>query len=342
MRSGGRRAGSIAHASGVAALLCLLFVPRLVRADTLSYEAAPGCPSRETFVASVAARTSLARFEEGSRGRAFHVVLGAARARDEGPYLASLVVEENGKRSARDVDGTTCDEVADAVSLVVALTIDPNAKAVIAASPAPAPAPPIPRKNSAPVPPRPAPTTPPRSASYTTRIAIEGVVGAGVAPSTTVGAGLDLALERSPSQGAGPGLAFTFAAHARASFEKTVFVVATPSADTVRAMAVLSLCPLRGHAGPLVSELCGGVGAGLVRFEGEGAANPSAKMRFWSHLEGALVTTVSLGRATFFGIRASLEVPITRDELVFVRPEIFVHRASPVAGNLGAFVGLRL
>lgn len=329
------------RAVGVAVVVCLLFVPRVVRADTLVYEAIVGCPARDAFVASVVARTPLAHFEEASRGRAFRVALGVSGKRDEGPYLGTLAVTDEGKPTTREIDGATCDEVADAMALVVALAIDPNAKTEIPSTPTTTEAPPIPLKKQAPVAPSPPPSRTAPAPTYASRLALEGVVGFGVAPSTTLGAGLDVGVERTTPEAA-PGLAFVLAGHARASFEKTVFTAAAPSADTIRAIGVLSLCPLRASGGPIVAELCGGLGVGLVRFEGEGAANPSAKMRFWSHVEGALVTTIALGRTAFVGVRASLEAPLTRDELVFVRPEIFVHRAAAITGNVGVFVGLRL
>jgi len=341
-----QRSGLRRRAIGAGALLCLVASAGAARADTLTLDAPEACASQAGFVAGVRARTPLAAFGPGSGGRTFHVVISAAPPGGPEPWRGALeVTDPVGAKTRRDVDGTTCDEVASALSLVVALTIDPNAATMAApvplsapAAPPPTPPPPPPAIHEVPLPPRRLPPLATRAA-YAPRLVVEAVLGGGVAPGPTFGAGVDLGVAR---EGSGNPLALTLAGHARASVEKTLLSAATPSADTVRALAVVSLCPLAAKIGSTRTELCAGIGAGVARFEGEGAATPSAKLRFWSHVEGALVATVPLGTALFAAVRGSLEVPLTRDELVFVRPDVFVHRAAPIAGNVGLGLGVRL
>lgn len=343
------------RAVGVAALLCLVSAARPARADTLTFEAPPACGSAHAFAASVRQRTPLARFEDGSGGRAFKLRVAPATAGK--PVRGALIVTDvDGATSHREVDGASCLEVVDALSLVVALTIDPNAEIAPSAQKEPVAsdmhvetAPPLPvvAKPSVRRSP-PARSSPPllsspssRPSRWAARLTLEGILGLGAAPSPTAGLGLDVGVAREAS--AAPRLAAgLLGAHARVTVEKTLFSAAPPSADTLRALAALSVCPLAAQIGPVRSEMCAGVAGGVARFEGQGVANPSAKTRFWSHAEAALLARVPLGRVVFFAVRGSLELPFTRDELVFVRPEIFVHRASLMTGNVAAGFGLRL
>jgi hypothetical protein len=153
----------------------------------LDYQSGPGCPDEASFVARIRARTRRARLvAEGEPAREFHVRLaGASR-----PAGSVTVVNHGHAEGVRRVDAGTCDEVADALSLIIVLALDPRALEaappptassapapaspvgagvpagpLVAPAPAPstpvAPAPPAPSAPPPPPPPAPAPPAPP-------------------------------------------------------------------------------------------------------------------------------------------------------------------------------------
>ncbi|HLK35581.1 MAG TPA: hypothetical protein VKU41_02435, partial [Polyangiaceae bacterium] len=127
----------------------------------LGYQASSGCPDQAAFVARVRARTARAALVAPGTGpgdvRAFDVEVAAgdpARGRLtlRGPHHAE---------GTRRVQAATCDEVVDALALVVALAIDPRAPVI----PATPPTTTAPGPDSSPPPAaNPAPPTPPAAA----------------------------------------------------------------------------------------------------------------------------------------------------------------------------------
>jgi hypothetical protein len=93
----------------------------------LDYRASPACPSRESFLARVRARTNLARFvskaESEKPSRTIVVV-----AKEGPPAAGSMSVHgPEGDEEPRWIQGGSCENVADALALMVALTVDPQA-----------------------------------------------------------------------------------------------------------------------------------------------------------------------------------------------------------------------
>jgi hypothetical protein len=123
------------------------------------------CPSSEGFAALVTGRTRLAVFVEG-RARTARVEIHDTRTGATG----SLRVEDFGPTlDPREVSGASCAEVADALALTLALSIDPNASLRIAKlvkEPPPPPLPPLPVSPS-PAPPVPEPVPPPQASANT-------------------------------------------------------------------------------------------------------------------------------------------------------------------------------
>ncbi len=123
--------------------------PRVVYA--LQYRTQEGCPNESAFVAEIAARTARAvRKSPGPR-----TTLADVELRFEGDIASGTVTfrQPEGSNYSRSVRAPTCAEVAAALALVVALTLDPEASIPPVASPPPT-------APSAPVPPPPAFTIP--------------------------------------------------------------------------------------------------------------------------------------------------------------------------------------
>ena len=99
-----------------------------------------GCPDSGAFLALVRSRTARVRApHDGETATVFRVVF---QERPGGKSVGWLVVEDAVSASrAREVSGDSCAEVAGALSLVAALSIDPNARVDLPAPPTPSAAP---------------------------------------------------------------------------------------------------------------------------------------------------------------------------------------------------------
>jgi len=134
----------------------------------ITYGAVAACPGRDAFIAQVRARTSRARVAaEGELGRTIAV---SVQPTGRGFFGTLVLTTPNGETSTRDVSAESCHEVVEALALITALTIDPEANTrplrEVAAPPSttptqpgtPQPLPPQPASASSPAqPPTPAP-----------------------------------------------------------------------------------------------------------------------------------------------------------------------------------------
>ncbi|MBW2528493.1 MAG: hypothetical protein JRI23_30235, partial [Deltaproteobacteria bacterium] len=129
----------------------------------LQYERSGPCAGRDAFVAQVAARTPKARWATSPEGvRVFQVTLAADPEEGERWSQAAgtlTILDTDGSRATRRVEGDSCEEVLAAVALIAALAIDPQAD-VLGAVVAPPPTPPM-WEPPAPLPPTPIPPPPP-------------------------------------------------------------------------------------------------------------------------------------------------------------------------------------
>jgi hypothetical protein len=122
-------------------LLVVLWSSRLARAAVgLAYEAPDGCPSRREFVDAVATRG--ADFETAGTKSADRVLVVTIRKQGNGFAGVFLVRDGAGATSQREVQGAACTEVVDALSVVTAIALRPEAGAPPAHAPPPPPAPP--------------------------------------------------------------------------------------------------------------------------------------------------------------------------------------------------------
>ena len=125
-------------------------VPVAIR---VNYDAPSECPNAVAFYDAVSARTDHVRPAVGEEPR---LDVTVRVTRDVRGFAGEVREVVNGKESAvRSMDGQTCKEVVEALSLTVALSIDPNAHAPaakLAGAPPPAPAMPRGSQSEAPNP----------------------------------------------------------------------------------------------------------------------------------------------------------------------------------------------
>ena len=271
----------------------------------VSYDAPADCPNAQAFYDAVRARTDHVRQAVGEEPR---LDVAVRVTRDPRGFAGEVREVVNGKESAvRSMDGETCKEVVEALSLTVALSIDPDAHAPVAqptTRPAPQPAPP-----AAANPPGP---DAPQAPSATLRLEI-GMSALGTVVDTA-GSSLGGALfatvlrEASPRTSSSVQLALLFAS--------TGFPSAPSDHRTRFGALVLDACPWRHRVSDVELAPCALGSFGVLEATGRDISNAATVDRAWWSagldaqlswllgrgwvFEGALGGTVPLVRRRYF------------------------------------------
>ena len=359
---------AMAHAAkgslllGLAALLCArLALAEPEREPTalalrLEYEVPSTCASAAAFASQVRARTALARFEDDAGAHPVHVsvtLLGNAYA----GHLA--LVGRSGRIRERDVRGRDCAEVLNALALVTALAVDPNAllapaspastpRATPAAPPPPAPVPP---DFPLPILPEPATTphpetdpTPERAAhapDATWRLDFGGgfVTMVGLAPDPLAGGGGYLEAGSTSARLVDPTVRLTVLGAANG-------VYARQTANFVLAAARLDVCSLHLASRTLSLRACGALEVGAV--EGDGVdAVPGGKGvhagEVWVDISALLRGRWSPGGGRFFFEgEAGAFVPATRASFTYTHVAAPIDTPASVGAVMSVGAGVRL
>lgn len=150
-------------------------------AFTLAWDAPPECPSR------TAVQADIARLLGGAiTVRPGGAVEARALVVHEQKWSVTITTRHAGQTGRRSIEAMSCQDLADATGLIIALMIDPDAVAAHARDPKvgqpPAPPPPI------------APATPSPSRPIDVLAAIHGQASWGVLPGVDVGLGVGMGL----------------------------------------------------------------------------------------------------------------------------------------------------
>lgn len=273
----------------------ILILPGVALAQTLrrepiriAYEASPGCPDAETFAARVIARSSRVRLaEHGEAARTFAVTLVEGT-----PATGELnVVDGENVESARRVTAETCADVAEAMSLIVALAANPTRREEAAAEPPRPPPPPRketphrrrhaarrpPRPAAKAVPPHPAvapePEPPPTSLLYAgADLALAG----GVTPEALAGASPYFGWQSLEDGPISPEFRLS-ALRSRAT------LAASPAATAsfVWTVGRLDGCPFALTRGPFRLTTCVRIEAGAMRVDTTAIRDPRGGLTGW-------------------------------------------------------------
>jgi hypothetical protein len=367
-----------AFAAAAAALLNLSFVPCAAaqasdesRSNTpaepiqVSLEGHAECRDAEFFLQQILARTPRARrASPGETGRAFVVRIVSSAPNSTGTLI---IVDAAGLRSSREVTAATCDEVIAALSLVAALTIDPQAVTTPVPVPPPppteTPAPPKPPAAPASVPPKPkskppAPAAPTLSPEPIAPIGPDAIaasrssarlgahaaaeVMSGVAPEIVLlpRALIELELELANGSWFAPSVRVS-AARGEGSGE----VKDVGRAEFVWTGARLELCPLRAGrgVGPYARP-CLGADVAAMRASGHDLPERRSRTRPWI----APLVTLRAGWRLPFGLNAELygggSFPLVDDQFEFNDRRnnqgfVEVHAIPPVSFFAGLMAG---
>ena len=344
----------------------LASLAHLARADSppppleLAYEVPGGnCPTEADFEARVQSRTSLARFGESKGGWSAHVAVRALG----GTYAGHLsFVGHSGRVTERDVEDIDCSEVVDALALITALAIDPNAAvsprtpsladaspeaqtpteaAAVDEGPTPPPqagaVPLLPTRLS--VVPEPDESTARRRTGWRSYLAGTFVTLAGIAPDTIAGGGVFGEIAPDTRRWLAPTARLTiFAA------ENGVF--ATRNASFLLVAGRMDVCPARVGSLDLSLRPCLAADIGGVRAEGidvvvGGHGVPGSE--FWFDFALLLRARWAPGGGRFFvEAEGGAFVPLDRASFVYENPLETIDTPWFVGVDGSLAMGLRL
>lgn len=337
-----------AHARAVLLAFALCVPARSARAEApvddgssppfqLSYEAPPGqCPNAHAFLGAIRARTERARLAAPGDESAVSIAVRIG-ASPGAPVAGRLEIREpDGTRQERAVESATCDEVAKALALVVALYLDPDAT-IAPEPPAPPPPPPTPPRRSAEPPP---PAPPPPARGYAVGIGAGAAVGllGGLAPAVApLGRLFGEVTVARPNEGSG-GLASRLRPSARLSFDAAT-ATGDVAAGTQRYFLFagsLRLCPLDVRAeGTLHLGPCGGLQGGVHRGVSEGVPNARAQDKPWLAPSATVHASLSVAERVTVELEAGAVFPLVHTRF-FLGPDVTLWKVPAVTGTANA------
>jgi hypothetical protein len=312
-------------AGAIAALIALAWALP-ARADgprvALRWTAPEGCPAGARVIAEVDRLLG----EHGARPPRPLEVTAEVSAGDAGALRVHLEIEGDPGRRTRDLSAASCDALADAAALILAMTIDPAAVTAAPPPPPPPPSPAPPPPSPPPPPPAPAPSLRPRF-----HLAAWARADLGSLPGVSFAAGGTAALALGALRvelGAGAAPARTqLATHPAASG-------ATAGGEISLIAGSAGLCYGVLPEGRLELSPCAAVELGRLHATGFGVTTPGEGNALWSAARlGARLAFWPMSRAAVV-LRAEAAVPFARPAFVLEGLGT-VHRPGPVAGRLG-------
>lgn len=321
-----------------AAALVTWLVGVAPEAATLRWEAPATCPSASEVAERLAARV-------GDDETGVDPTRGEALVAREGPrFVAMLVVTTDAGTTTRRLEADTCDTVADAAVLIVAMVhAERTAPAVPEppANPTPAPIPPTPPLATIPATPTtrrddPRPTTPRIDATPRTRAAIlaEASLGLGGLPRVGLGVGGGVAVLRPRWRAELVGRYWT----------PRDAAIGPPEDDARVAVAAGTIGVHAGplwRLGPVELVAMAGVHAGVAVGRGRGVAVTRVSRRPWLAAGLHLALLWPLHPRVALGLRGALEGVVVRPRFE-VREGGRRYTVAPVAGALAAAIEIRL
>jgi len=312
----------------------------------LLYTAPAGCPDRAAFATGISARTSRPRLvEDDDPGAAIVLRVAIASSGNESASGRLDLREPDGTEETRSVASRTCGEVANALALVAAVLLDPDARV----SPEPAlPPPPPPGPATTPVAPVPTssaanPKPPPRSepppASLPREWRFSGGAGlgglGGVGPAFAPMAGVFDDVERA-------------AAGALTSTVRLNVDVASTSSDLRSGTqtyewlgATLRLCPAYlTLPGRLRLAPCGALQTGVHRGTTRDVHKPSTNVGVWLAPVAAGTLAWEMSSSVALEINGGVLFPLRRSRF-FLAPDSTIFDVPVAAGMVGLGARIR-
>ena len=305
--------------------LAVLGDPRVVRAGetgalTFSWQAPADCPSREDLRAEIA-----------------RLLGGDIRVPRDGDIKARAVVahgqtwslaidtELAGRPGHRSIEAASCQDLANATALIIALMIDPDAVAAHATPPKPIPAPPSVQAG-------PAPAEQPRAVEYLAGIHVAGSYGTSPSVDVGLGGGIGLAGRR-------------WRAELRGTYglrREQKAMAAAPAGAYGRfgfTAATLAACFNLGRDG-LAFGPCADYELGVISARGVGVSESLPAQTLWSALGAGADAAIRLGSHFSLPLHVDVLARLRRTEFVFKNEPGRVFQAPAVGVRIGLGVEL--
>jgi hypothetical protein len=292
----------------------------------LEWDAPPGCPTKQEILDAVARQTPSADPSPTIR------TIRARAVVEKTSGTTGWRVVLTTPSGERAIEGNTCDELGDAVALILALAIDPTRSPPPPPSTSSSPPPPLPTASptaSATAPdntPAGAPGTPPKLA-----VGVAQTADIGVLPSAGIGVELAAAVRLRP-------IRLELAGAYWATNRATVFT--TSAGGDFRMMSAAARGCVTGPLSDFELGGCGGLGIDRVSADSFG---PIAT----SNGDGAWLAVEALGRAAWvirpwiaLQLGIGLHFPLSRPAYV-IEGIGFVHRPSQITLRQGLGLELR-
>jgi hypothetical protein len=324
----------------------------------VQFEGPAGCSGADAFFASLRSRTTHVRAADGDEPR---TIVQVRLSRERGRVVGQIrTIENNGATDTRKVQGASCDDVVQALSLTAALALDPTAvlsvspedSATEAATPSPPAGPvnaptPAPAVNDAAAPSveKPAPAVKEQPKDENTADGLAAPSAPGTDPSWELGAGLvGLALLSGDfSPGAeldvhkylGGGGVFRPALGLTLLYARNDVLQTPADAAAALVAAGIALCPARVRTGALTLQPCVSVLGGMLAAAGRQLTHEQRVDRFWLSTGLALRVSISLGHGLSLRLEGGFQVPLYRRRYFATLPSNVIAetpRISPLVG----------
>jgi hypothetical protein len=292
----------------------------------LEYEAPEDCPTQTDFEHHIAQRTQRLRFVNDSGVSIRYKVVLARNAK--GLFTGRLISGGPGAAKVEPIQGQSCADVVAALSLNLALLVDPDAVLDVPSQP-PAPLPPPPKKEEL----HPLPVEPPPTALRWLVLA-EWVVRGAMGQDASVGGGL--ATEYWGNRYG----AFAPVIRLGASYSLSTREISGADVSFRLLQVSPALCPLRLGSGTLRwLPLCGAFEMGTIQVSSAGLARTALTRRIWT--AGRASTAVALmGTHGAVEIAGGIMAPLRRYDFVFEDPTTLVYTTPAVGAYASVSVGV--
>lgn len=315
--------------------------PAQAEAARLEFRAPSGCSSAEEFAAQVRRRSArLVLVSAGAAARSLRVEIQQAGTSWRGSIR---VVEPDGTSRARQLKARSCAEAIDALSLIAAVTLDPDALAEPpeahpeGKTPPDAPRPddrapsttkPAPRASQA-LPVQPAPYARAERSHYRVGVGASAIMVQGVAPALLPGGAISVALELASSR--------TIAWYARLSLghaERRGLQEPGGNASFALTQPLLDLCPLRLGPRVLGVRPCAFGGFSWMKAWGEAVAESQPHERLRGVVGVGLSAQLRLSEAIEIIVDGRAGVPLVRD--AYALDDVVFYRTARLGFSGGA------
>jgi hypothetical protein len=352
---------SAAMTSRAAALVALLVAGPLAAAGSaadapatkvrLQVSADPACSTRSDLAARVGERSPRIVFVDDTAVDFQVTVQVTLTSSRPGNVVADLVLAAPGAgQPPRRVVARSCAEAADAVALIIALTLDPTQRREVSASPAAGGPPSSPARAAAPPPVTPPEIVPGAPPPETVRAAAPSPPSPSAPPRRQLGVSVAAQTVFGAAPRVMPGIAlYAMAARERAGLWAPALVIgathvwrddlAEPggTASFTLDAASLDLCPVRVRLGWLEARPCASALLGRMSARGSQTENGASASRPFA--VGGAAVTAGFGSVIELSLRVAVGVTLIRDSYQFAT-DVF-HRAGLLTTSASLGLGVR-